>query len=90
MSTVDRATGPRKRIGKGLCHRCGWRGYVTKVRRHDRKLLGIDRAYGRLCQECVGALFAGQLRREGITPISEQVDRESATKASPSRRLRGR
>jgi hypothetical protein len=63
---------------------------VTKVRRHDRKLLGIGRAYGRLCQECVGELFASQSRRQDMKAASEQGDRESEAKASPGRRMRGR
>jgi hypothetical protein len=40
----------------GTCHRCGWKGSVSKVGRSDRKRLGIDREYGRLCQDCASDL----------------------------------
>lgn len=45
-----------KRVRPGVCHRCGWSGPVSKVRRRDRKLFNIGRTYGRLCSECVEAL----------------------------------
>ncbi len=62
---------------------------MTKVRRHDRNILGIGRAYGRLCLECVGELLARQSAPEGITAASGQVDRESEPKPSLARRIRG-
>jgi hypothetical protein len=40
----------------GTCHRCGWKGSVSKVGRNDRKRLGIDRQYGRLCEDCASDL----------------------------------
>ena len=41
----------------GLCHRCGWRGAVAKVRRRDRKLLQTGRSFGYLCRECADDLL---------------------------------
>jgi hypothetical protein len=63
---------------------------VIKVRRPDRKVLGIGRAYGRLCQECVGELLARPPTPEGIAAASGQADRESETRPTSGRRLRGR
>ena len=64
MSSADRVTGAR-RWAQGRCHRCGWRGSVTKVRRPDRSVIGSGRAYGRLCQECLSELI-DQPTREDI------------------------
>ena len=44
----------------GVCHRCGWRGPVSKVGRNDRKHLHIDRSYGRLCADCASDLLRHQ------------------------------
>jgi hypothetical protein len=41
----------------GTCHRCGWKGAVAKVGRHDRKVLRTGRTFGRLCDECVSDLL---------------------------------
>lgn len=46
----------------GVCHRCGWRGEVAKVRRRDRRRSNSETAYGRLCQECSTEL----LRASGV------------------------
>ncbi len=48
----------------GVCHCCGWKGPVSKVGRHDRKRLNIDRAYGRLCSDCAADLL---LHRSGAS-----------------------
>ncbi len=51
----------------GVCHRCGWKGSVAKVGRHERALLGTNRTYGRLCDECVADLLRSKapLRETG-------------------------
>lgn len=41
----------------GTCHRCGWKGSVSKVDRQDRKQLGTGRTFGRLCDDCVDDLL---------------------------------
>jgi hypothetical protein len=41
----------------GVCHRCGWRGAVAKVRRRDRKMLQTGRSFGYLCRECTDDLL---------------------------------
>jgi len=42
----------------GVCHRCGWKGTVGKLRRVDRKHLSpTGDSYGRLCAECLTDLF---------------------------------
>jgi len=74
MSPGDHVFMVRKRV-HGVCHRCGWSGYVTKFRRRDRKLVGIGRTYGRLCQQCFDELLANQSAPEG-------------TKAGGGRRLK--
>jgi hypothetical protein len=50
----------------GVCHRCGWRGEVVKIRRQDRRRLKSEVAFGRLCQECA-------------TELSSQPDGQSLT-----------
>jgi len=44
----------------GVCHRCGWTGPVSKVRRVDRKSLKTGRTFGRLCDECIDDLLRHQ------------------------------
>jgi hypothetical protein len=55
---MDHAERFRKRHDEvvGACHRCGWSGPVTKVRRRDRRALGTRHAFGRLCADCVDEL----------------------------------
>ncbi len=50
----DQSGGKRR---YGTCHRCGWKGAVTRVGRHDRKRLNTGRTFGRLCEECVSDLL---------------------------------
>lgn len=68
MSPGDRVSMTRKRV-PGVCHRCGWGGFVTKVRRRDRKLLRIGRTYGRLCQECCHDLLVNRSASEGTKGV---------------------
>ena len=56
-STPARGVGGRTRAG--VCHRCGWRGPVTKVTRADRRQMQIGRAFGRICAECRVSLLGG-------------------------------
>lgn len=44
----------------GTCHRCGWKGSVARVDRHDRKRLRTGRTFGRLCEECASELLETQ------------------------------
>jgi hypothetical protein len=44
----------------GVCHRCGWRGYVGKVRRRDSRCIQSGNANGRLYDECAAALLHGE------------------------------
>ena len=41
--------GPRP----GICHRCGWRSIVGKVRRYGLRATSCGSAYARLCDECI-------------------------------------
>jgi len=45
-----------RRQRQGVCHRCGWTGFVGVVRRPDRKRLHTGHQFGRLCHECVADL----------------------------------
>jgi hypothetical protein len=56
LTTSDEA-GVARKAHQGVCHRCGWRGAVVKVRRRDRKLMKTGRAFGRLCHECTEELL---------------------------------
>jgi hypothetical protein len=58
---------------QGACHRCGWRGPVSRVSAADRKSFGTGRAYGRLCTECIGELRAGRPPRQD-TGARRQTD----------------
>lgn len=44
------------RTHEGICHRCGWRGPVARVRRSIRTHLNMGRKYGRLCSDCIDHL----------------------------------
>ena len=57
-STSARGVGGRTHR-PGVCHRCGWRGPVTKVTRADRRQMQTGRAFGRICAECRVALLGG-------------------------------
>jgi len=48
--------GPALTSRPGTCHRCGWRREVSRVTRKVRRRLGVGRAYGRLCDECLNDL----------------------------------
>jgi hypothetical protein len=50
---------------QGTCHRCGWKGTVSKVGRSDRKRLQTGRQYGRLCPDCASELV--QAKHSGGT-----------------------
>ncbi len=45
---------------QGVCHRCGWRGSVSKVGRRRRAQFRTSQVYGRLCDECVEDLLRGE------------------------------
>jgi hypothetical protein len=57
MTASQEDLGPFHRQRDGVCHRCGWRGRVFKVGRRERKSLGVDRTYGRLCRDCARDLL---------------------------------
>jgi hypothetical protein len=57
MSAGQDDFGPFHKQRDGVCHRCGWRGLVLKVGRRERKSLGVDRSYGRLCRDCARDLL---------------------------------
>ena len=59
----DDGTGHLYKERHGACHRCGWKGPVSKVGRHDRKRLHVDRSYGRLCADCASELLRHQSAR---------------------------
>jgi hypothetical protein len=66
-----------------VCHRCGWKGVVGRVRRRERKHMQSGRAYGRLCQECVADLVrAGSAARtpqgSGLVRLTVVRDRDVA------------
>jgi hypothetical protein len=64
MSSGEDRSGTSKQR-EGVCHRCGWNGLVTKVGRRERKRLHIDKAYGRLCNECITDLSNRQSSSQG-------------------------
>jgi hypothetical protein len=47
---------PRYRERPGTCHRCGWRGMVSTVRRRERKHLPSGQSFARLCDDCLHEL----------------------------------
>lgn len=53
--TSDKSEGGQFRSRRGVCHRCGWKGSVTKLARRERARLGT-KEFGRLCSDCVGDL----------------------------------
>ena len=57
-------SGQLRRHRPGVCHRCGWRGLVSKLTRADRRRLKIGRTFGRICDECADSLL-GQNRVGG-------------------------
>ncbi len=65
------ARGRPRKHRPGVCHRCGWSGPVSKVRRADRRRTGTGRAFGRLCEECFGVLFGERPAASGTTPVAE-------------------
>jgi hypothetical protein len=40
----------------GVCHRCGWKGMVTKISRSARQAMEEERPVRRLCHECASDL----------------------------------
>jgi hypothetical protein len=69
MTLLSRATEPRSDVHHGTCHRCGWKGPVTKVTRHDRRRLETGRSFGRLCEECMTDLAASRSRHPTAQPV---------------------
>ena len=41
----------------GVCHRCGWKGPVSRVTRADRRRLKTGRAFSRICDDCIATLL---------------------------------
>ena len=62
-----------RRRGYGVCHRCGWRGNVGKVRRRDRKYMLSGRSFGRLCDECVVVLLQGHPSRQHPQKVGSRL-----------------
>ena len=58
VEVEGRDQGGKRRYG--TCHRCGWKGAVAKVGRHDRKRLKTGHTFGRLCDECISDLMGAQ------------------------------
>jgi hypothetical protein len=58
--TEQEGTGELRKQRNGICHRCGWKGPVSKVSRHDRKQLNTGRSFGRLCSDCIEDLLKHQ------------------------------
>ena len=56
----------------GVCHRCGWKGLVSRVGREDHRQIGMGRAFGRLCDDCFDALLGA--------PLAEGDSRDSFRK----------
>ncbi len=54
MDHTEETNGYRAR--HGTCHRCGWRGMVSTVRRRERKHLPSGQSYARMCDDCLQAL----------------------------------
>jgi len=66
INSRDDFEGVRRRR-YGVCHRCGWIGFVANVGRRDRRRLRTDRTFGRLCDDCVTDL------RTHAVPQAEQA-----------------
>jgi hypothetical protein len=77
--TSDKSEGGYLRSRRGVCHRCGWKGSVTKLARRERARLDA-KEFGRLCSDCVDDLVriasapakasSGQIR--AIRPIGHR------------------
>lgn len=52
MAAVHGTVDPGKQR-PGVCHRCGWKGLVSKVSRRQRKQLRTGHTFGRLCRDCL-------------------------------------
>ena len=42
----------------GVCHRCGWRGTITKVSRLNAEERELARGFGRICADCLSDLHS--------------------------------
>jgi hypothetical protein len=67
----------------GACHRCGWRGPLSKVTRQDRKRLALGRTYGRICRDCaldlsISAISDDTSVRTGTATLKAVHDRDVA------------
>ena len=67
-----------RKVGPGVCHRCGWSAMVIKTTRGDRRDMGVEASVRRLCHECVGDLVSAQSGAAGPTvmhPAETKRDR---------------
>jgi hypothetical protein len=56
-----------RKVGPGVCHRCGWSAMVIKMTRADRRVMGVESSVRRLCHECVGDLVSARSGTAGPT-----------------------
>ena len=65
-----------ERHGLGKCHRCGWTDELTRVDRHERSQLGIERHVRLLCDDCRTDLAAAAKASHPAT--GSRSDKETA------------
>jgi len=49
-----------RKVGPGVCHRCGWSTVVVKTTRVDRRHMGVEASERHLCRECVDDLISAR------------------------------
>ena len=75
MSQGYAIAGARK-ARPGVCHRCGWKGMVSKISRSDRQTVEVDRSVSRLCHECASDLVRADSEAADLT-ATQVVDPKS-------------
>jgi hypothetical protein len=53
VGAMEKLRAPRS----GVCHRCGWRGMVSRVVDRPRRFRTLAQGYGRLCIDCAADLI---------------------------------
>jgi len=69
----DNSPVPKRR--PGVCHRCGWRGLVSRVGWADGRRMKTGRAFGRLCDECYAFLLGTRPSGDDHVSGKERISR---------------
>ena len=67
----------------GVCHRCGWKAFVSRVGREDHLRIGTGRAFGRLCDDCYDTLLDRAIGSRGRRDSSRRSIPPPADRSRP-------